>query len=368
MKIGLFGMPLHPASRPLLDVYNEDAGRVIYADELGFNEVFIGEHQSCTTEPIPSPLGFLSSLIHRTKNIKLGTGVIALPNHHPATIAAQVAQFDHMSNGRFIFGIGPGGLASDMELFGVLDNQGRGEKMMEAIDIILDIWSHDPPYSYKTKHYDFGISQTLIPDLGVGSIPKPMQLPHPPIASTAMSPHSGSVAEAARRGWAPMSANFCGVDVIVSHWKKYVEGCESIGRTPTGDDWKVARNIVIAKTDAEAKDRVFDPKGPNFFYFDYLWKVLVAANYTAVMKGDSTEPDEAFTIDRLMESMVIYGSPDTVTQKLEALREESGPFGTLLMAMMDGSNGFDAHERESMKLLATEVAPNFAGSKSAVNA
>ncbi len=359
MKIGLFGMPLHPATRPMAEVYDEDAGRIILADQLGFHEAFIGEHQSCTTEPIPSPLMFLASLINQTKNIKLGSGVVALPNHHPAMVAAQVAQFDHMSRGRFVFGIGPGGLASDMELFDVLDNEGRGEKMMEAIDIILDIWVSEPPYSYKTKHYDFGISQTLIPELGVGSIPKPFQLPHPPIASTAMSPYSGSVSTAVQRGWSPMSANFCGVDVILSHWKKYVEGCEKVGKEPTGDEWKVARNIVIAKTDEEARDRVMDPNGPNFFYFDYLWKVLVAANYTAVMKGDSTEPDEAFTIERLVESMVVYGSPDTVTQKLETLRKETGPFGTLLMAMMDGSNGFDAHERESMKLLAEKVAPNF---------
>lgn len=357
MKIGLFGMPLHPAARPMRDVYAEDAGRIIYADQLGFDEAFIGEHQSCTTEPIPSPLMFLASLINQTKNIKLASGVAALPNHHPATLAAQVAQFDHMSNGRFIFGIGPGGLASDMELYDVLDGGVRNAKMMEAIDIILDIWSHDPPYAYKTEHYDFGISATVIPDLGVGFIPRPLQLPHPPIASTAMSPASSSVSTAVKRGWSPMSANFCPPEVIKSHWVKYVEGCEAIGKEPTGDDWRVARNIVIAKTDEEARDRVMDPNGPNQFYFDYLWRVLLAADYTAVMKDDPSRPDSDFTIEGLIDSMVIYGSPDTVVQKLEALRQMSGPFGTLLMAMLDGSNGFDAYERESMKLLAEQVAP-----------
>jgi len=357
VKIGLFGMPLHPSTRPLSESYDANTERIILADELGYDEVFIGEHHSCTTEPIASPLIFLASLIHRTKNIKLGTGVVALPNHHPATIAAHVAQFDHMAKGRFIFGIGPGGLASDMELFEVLDADVRNARMAESIDIILKIWATDPPYKFDTSQYSFAIEQTVIPELSVGSIPKPFQLPHPPIASTAMSPFSGSVKTAVERGWAPMSANFCPPAVIASHWKKYLEGCESVGKEPTGDDWKAARNIVIAPTDSEAHDRVLDPKGPNYFYFDYLWRVLKAADYTAVMKEDASVPDDQFTVESLMESMVIYGSPDTVTEKLKVLREETGPFGTLLMAMMDGSHGFEEHERETMKLLAEDVAP-----------
>jgi len=128
MRIGLFGMPLHPPHRNRAEVYNESAERVILADQLGFSEAFIGEHISCATEPIAAPLMFLATLIHRTSQIKLGTGVLALPNHHPAIVAAEVAQFDHLSNGRLLFGIGPGGLASDMELFDVLDGKLRATK------------------------------------------------------------------------------------------------------------------------------------------------------------------------------------------------------------------------------------------------
>lgn len=359
MKIGLFGMPLHPASRNLAEAYDEDAERVVLADQLGYDEVFIGEHQSCSTEPIPAPLIFLASLIHRTKNIKLGSGVVALPNHHPATVAAQVAQFDHMARGRFIFGIGPGGLASDMELYGVLDGEVRSAKMMESIDIILKMWASTPPYRFDTPNYSFAIEETVIPELSVGVPIKPFQQPHPPIASTAMSPFSSSVSTAVKRGWAPMTANFCPPAVVASHWKKYVEGCEAVGKEPTGEDWKVSRNIVIAPTDEEARDRVMDPNGPNYFYFDYLWQVLKAAEYTAVMKEDPSMPDDQFTVESLVESMVIFGTPDTVIQKLRALREQSGPFGCLLLAMMDGSNGFEVHERETMTLLAQKVAPAF---------
>lgn len=357
MKLGLFGMPLHPPGRPTAESYEEDTQKIIYADELGFDEVWLGEHISCTTEPISAPLMFMASLIPQTKRIKFGTGVIALPNHHPAVVAAEVAQFDHMSRGRLLFGIGPGGLASDMELFGVLDDAYRSERMMESIDTILKIWKQEPPYRIEGKHWTVAIEQMIIPELGVGTMPKPYQKPHPEISMTAMSPFSGSVKTAAQMGFGAMSANFCPEYVIASHWKKYVEGCEAGGRKPTGHDWRVSRNIVIAASDAEAKDRVMDPEGSNYYYFDYLWRVLKSVNYTAVMKDDPKQPDDAVTVEQLIDSMVVYGSSRTVTDKLVSFRERTGPFHGLLMASMDGSGKNRAWEWESMQRLSQEVMP-----------
>lgn len=357
MKLGMFGMPLHPAYRPQIETFEEVRSRIILADQLGFEEVFLGEHFSSATEPITNPLIILATLINETKTIKLGTGVVCLPNKHPAIVAGEVAMFDHLAKGRFQFGIGPGGLASDMELFGTLDGKVRNQKMMESIDIILDIWKTEPPYSYNTEHFTFGIEQMVIPELAVGTMQKPLQLPHPPILSTSMSPFSNSIKIAVERGWAPMTANFCGESVVASHWQKYLEGCESIGKEPTGEDWRVARNIVVRETDAEAEEAALNPEGGNFFYLDYLWKVLCAAGYSAVMKSDPNQADEDIKIEDLMREVIIYGSPNTVAEKIAAMRERSGKFGGLLMAMMDGEGSNDDGERTSMKLLANEVMP-----------
>jgi len=357
MKVGLFGMPMNPGHRPQSETYDEVTERIILADKLGFEEVFLGEHVSCLTEPVPSPLIFLAALIHRTKNIRLGTGVSALPNHHPAHVAGQIAQFDHMSRGRVNFGIGPGGLASDMELFNVLDNEKRGKMMYEAIDIILDIWKSNPPYKYKTEFYDFGIQEMIIPELFVGTMLKPYQKAHPPIFSTAMSPNSDSVKIAVQRGWAPMSANFCGEFVIASHGKKIAEGFEEMGQEPNFDSWRVARNIVIRDSEAEAEEAALSPDGGNYFYIDYLWKVLMAANYTAVMKEDANMPDADVKISDLLDDIVIYGTADTVAQKIQAMRDRVGNFGHLLMAIMDGEGKNDAGERQTMTALANDVLP-----------
>jgi alkanesulfonate monooxygenase SsuD/methylene tetrahydromethanopterin reductase-like flavin-dependent oxidoreductase (luciferase family) len=64
---------------------------------------------------------FMASLLRQIRQIRSGTGVIGLPNHHPAIVTAEVVLFDHMSRGRLLFGIGPSGLSSDHEMFGNSD-------------------------------------------------------------------------------------------------------------------------------------------------------------------------------------------------------------------------------------------------------
>lgn len=357
MELGLFHMPLHPAERQLGDVIAENSEKIIYADELGFAEAWVGEHYSATTEPITSPLIFLASLLPQTRNIRLGTGVLCLPNHHPAQLAGQVALLDHMAQGRFMMGIGPGGLASDMELFDVLDADERNERFIESINMIRQIWSQDPPYDIKGKYWNIKITDNIIPELGVGYMQKPFQLPHPPISLSSMSPNSESITRAVKAGWNPISANFAPESTIVGHWDKYVEGCEAMGVEPTGNDWSIARNVLIAESDAQAEDWLLDPKGSNFYYFDYLWKVLKVADYTAVIKPDPTMSDDDVSVEDIVKATVMYGSAKTVTDKVMDLRERSGPFGKLLMAAMDGSGKNRERERLTMRRLAQDVLP-----------
>lgn len=357
MDLGLFQMPLHPAGRDLTETLQEDADKIVYADELGFEEAWVGEHFSCTTEPITSPLIFLASILPRTKRIKLATGVVALPNHHPAVVAGEVALFDHLSRGRFIFGIGPGGLASDMELFGNTDAAIRNERMAESIQTILKIWSQDPPYDIPGKHWPIKLADAVVPELGIGFMSKPYQQPFPPIALSSMSPASGSVKIAAQRGWIPVTANFAAESTVVSHWEKYREGCEAANRPATGKDWSVARNIIVAESDAQAEDWLLDPEGSNYYYFNYLWEVLKRADYTAVMKPDPDMADEDVTVESIIKASVIYGSSKTVAERIIDLRRRSGPFGTLLMASMDMKGANKERELVSMRRLAEEVRP-----------
>jgi alkanesulfonate monooxygenase SsuD/methylene tetrahydromethanopterin reductase-like flavin-dependent oxidoreductase (luciferase family) len=357
MKLGMFMMPLHPPARNQQDVLQEDVEKAVLADSLGFEELWVGEHFSATSEPIPAPMIFLAAVMGQTRRIKLGTGVINLPNHNPAIVAAEVAFLDQLSGGRLLFGIGPGGLASDYELFENESALVRGEKMLESIDIILRLWSQDPPYDIAGKYYKVRIADAIIPRLGVGYLSKPLQRPHPPIALSATSPFSGSVKTAAMRGWGPISANFIPDSSVASHWTTFLEGCEAVKRKPDGDDWRVARNVIVAPTDEEARERALDPNGSNFYYFRYVWDVLVRSGFATAIKSDPNVPDSEITIEALIEDLVIYGSPKTVVEKISAFREKVGPFGTLLLAAMDWEGVNRAREIESMSMLAKVVMP-----------
>jgi alkanesulfonate monooxygenase SsuD/methylene tetrahydromethanopterin reductase-like flavin-dependent oxidoreductase (luciferase family) len=357
MRSGLFMMPLHPPHRPLAETIREDADKIVLADQLGLEEAWVGEHFSAASEPLASPLMFLASVLPRTRRIRFGTGVIGLGYHHPAMVAAEVAQFDHMSRGRLILGIGAGGLASDAELFGHPDVKLRGERMQEAIDMILALWAGDPPYRLEGRHWNIRLENAVMPEFGVGFIQKPYQKPHPPIALSVVSPHSVAMKAAALRRWIAVSANFIPTWSLLTHWPKYCEGCAEAGRPPDPAAWRVARNVIVADSDAAARDYAFDPEGASWYYFNYLWQLLHRRGLGAGMKPDPVMPDDKVTPATLIEEMVIYGSPATVTAKLLALRERVGPFGTLLLAALDWSGANAERERRSLTLFAEQVLP-----------
>ena len=137
MELGLFAQPVHRPEKTWATALAEDREAVILADRLGFSEVWIGEHYSTKAEQIPSPLMFMATLLADAPSIRFATGVINLPYHNPVIVAAEVAQFDQLSGGRLILGIGPGGLMSDAELFGDKDMPARYGITLEALDLIF---------------------------------------------------------------------------------------------------------------------------------------------------------------------------------------------------------------------------------------
>jgi len=359
MRLGIFMMPVHPPARSFTETLAEDEAKALYADKLGFDEMWLGEHFSASSEPIPSPLMFMASLLPRTKNLKFGTGVICLPNHDPAIVAAEVAQFDHMSRGRFMLGIGPGGLLSDFELFGNVDRGVRARKTMESIAIIQCIWSQDPPYDFPGEFRTVRLKDAIIPGLGIGTMPKPFQKSGPPVTMSVSSRNSPTARVAGQQGWGILSGNNMPANAVATHWQSYSKACIDAGRPPLGENWRVARNIMVAPSDAEARDRVFSEQGSNRYFYTYMREVLSRVGILSVMKPDPNMPDDAATVDVITEGCVLYGSPQTMLDKLVAFRDEVGPFGTLLMTGLDWSGPNAAWERDSMRLLAQDVMPKF---------
>ena len=116
---------------------------------------------------------------------------------------------------------------------------------------------------------------------------------------------------------------------------------------------------MVAPTDGEAHDRVFGDGASNRYFYTYMRTALTLAKRLAIIKPRPDMSDEETTPEALMKECVIYGSPRTVLDKLVALRERVGPFGTLLMTGLDWSGPNETWERTSMRLLAQEVMPMF---------
>lgn len=354
MKLGFFTMPMHPPGRDYTQTLKEDREAVVLADRLGYSEALIGEHVTDVCESIPSCLTFIASLAHDTRQITLGSGTVNLPNSHPAHIAATVAMVDHLLEGRFLFGIGPGGLRSDQEVFGNLDLD-RNEMFVESIDQILALWAGDAPYNLKGKYWSISTEKTLIREAGQGVMVKPYQKPHPPIVVTVVVPHSKGVMAAAARGWTPISANFLQPVWAKTHWPMYVKGCEQGGRRADTADWRVCKSIFVADDDATARRYALDLKGPYGFYYWNLLTKRKSRGQADIYKHDLQMPDAAVTVDYLLDRLVICGGVDSVVDQILAFRETVGDFGTLLYAGHDWGDARLA--RRSMELMAEKVMP-----------
>jgi alkanesulfonate monooxygenase SsuD/methylene tetrahydromethanopterin reductase-like flavin-dependent oxidoreductase (luciferase family) len=354
MDLGFFTMPIHPPGRRLAETLEEDRELVLLAEELGFTEGYIGEHITDAAETITSALIFIAWLLRETRRIKLGTGTVNLPNHHPAMVAAEVAMVDHMAKGRFIFGISPGGLLSDAEVFDNLDKD-RTAMFVEAINHVLDIWHGEAPYDLKGQFWNVSTARTLIPELGQGYIARPYQKPHPPIVVTAVAPFSKGVSAAAERGWDPISANFLQPQWVKTHWPNYVEGCAKGGRPADPANWRVAKSIFVADDAATARRYATDPKGPYHFYYHSLFTKLMRGGRANLFKTYQDQPDEELNVPTIIEQLVIHGTPEQVAEKILAFREQVGDFGTLLYAGHDWMDKKLA--RRSMELMADKVMP-----------
>jgi len=354
MKLGYFTMPLHPVGRDWRQTLAEDREAVLLAERLGFEEAFIGEHLTDLAETITSCLIFIATLARDTRRIRLGSGTVNLANRHPAATAAEVAMVDTLLEGRFILGVGPGGLQSDAEIMESLDTD-RTALFVESIEHMIALWTQAPPYRLAGRKWRLTTERTFIPDLGQGAMLKPFQRPHPPIVVTAILPESNGIAAAAERGWTPISANFVHPWVVKTHWPKYVEGCARAGREAKGEDWRVAKSIFVADDEGTVRHLTRDPGNPFAYYFRNLLRKGQRSRGTALFKHDPSVPDEALTDEYLVSQMLVSGTPNEVADRLAAFREQVGPFGRLLYCGHDWAE--PKAMRRSMELMAEKVLP-----------
>jgi alkanesulfonate monooxygenase SsuD/methylene tetrahydromethanopterin reductase-like flavin-dependent oxidoreductase (luciferase family) len=350
-------MPLHPPGANPTQTLHDDLAQIVTLDRLGYREAWIGEHFTAAWENIPAPDLFIAMALAMTRNIVLGTGVTCMPNHNPFMVAQRIAQLDHQARGRFHWGVGSGGFPGDFAVFGFDPTTGAHRSMTrDAIDVVLQLWNDPKPGVYEHKYWRFTVPEPM-DDIGLQLHLKPYQKPHPPIGVAGVSPRSDTLVLAGERGWIPMSINLVPTPTLKTHWDAVTEGARRTGRTPDHTTWRIAREIYVADTTAEARKEALRGVLARDFT-QYFYRLLGKMNMLSLLKVDPQMSDADLTLEYMIDNVWIVGSPDEVEGKIRRLYHDVGGFGVLL-AMAHEWQPRASWER-SMTLLAQEVMPRLA--------
>jgi len=349
MKFGVFMAPFHrPGENPTLAI-ERDLEILQWLDVLGFDEAYIGEHHSAGWETICSPEVFIATAAERTRHIRLGSGVISLPYHHPYMVANRMVLLDHLTRGRVILGVGPGALASDALMLGIPSERQR-EMMDEALGVIVRLFESTEPLTYKSDWFQLNEAVLQL---------RPYQQPYIPIAVASVQSPAG-VLLAGKHGASVLSLSIPRASVrqtsLKELWEIGEQEAASHGKVLRREDWRLVVACHLAESRKEAIEDIRLGSGREVT--EYFGRTL-------------GHPVPDLPADRIVDHMVennqwIVGTPEDCIAGIERLQEMSGGFGGFMVRVEDWARR-DKTLR-SYELLARHVMPHFQGSLAGIQA
>lgn len=348
MKFGLFILPSWPDDDTSHQgrIYQEAIEQIQYAEELGFDAVWLAEHHFTRFGIIPSAVPFATYVAAQTKKIRIGTGVSVLTFHNPIFMAEEAAMLDVLSNGRLDFGVGRGQVVYEYNNFGV-EYYSRTQRFQEIVDIILGLWS-TPGFTYHGQYY-------RVDDMTI--TPTPIQRPHPPLyLAVSRTPASVDVA-IARDLPVLTSANTPDEDVLGIR-SLYLERCAVAGKTPLVHAMPFFRLTHVAEDATRATEI---PRSSLTWVRDLnsLRRTLTGGSeiYMDLEHWRRTRTVAVPSYETELQTTAYFGTPDQLVQRLRWLQEvhQVQYFG----ADMAFGKMPHADVMRSMELFASEVMPKF---------
>jgi len=328
MKFGLFVIgDNHPQlNKDLKDYYGEMVEQVKWAEALGYESFWFGEHHFDFFGVIPAPPVLMSVAATATEKIRLGVAVCLLPYRNPIFVAEEYAMVDILSGGRLDFGIGRG---TPPELAGFGVKEDNRDMLVEGLEVVEMAW-REGRISYKGKYHQID---------GVSLNVSPIQKPTPPLFLAALSP--GSYQVAGERGLPILGIPFASCKDIAELKEKitfYKNTLARSGHDPETFDVVQCFHTYVAETDKEAHANA---KGAMSLYFDARIHIR-PRNYDELYKA----------------RMIMVGGPKHCAEHIEEIRNTGT--NTIIFMM-----NFAAQEQkkilDSMEIMAKEVMPRFKG-------
>jgi alkanesulfonate monooxygenase SsuD/methylene tetrahydromethanopterin reductase-like flavin-dependent oxidoreductase (luciferase family) len=354
MKFGIFyelqlPRPWAPGDEHRL--YQNALEQIELADRLGYDYAWQVEHhflEEYSHSPIPE--SFLAAASQRTKQIRLGHGIMQLTTNHPARVAEKVATLDLLSNGRCEFGMGESASITELEPFGV-EMENKREIFEEAVRAIMPMFK-DGPSQHQGKYFNMPLRQV---------VPKPLQKPHPPlwVACSQLE----TLAKCGEWGMGALGFQFVSADAanawVHAYYNAFVKRQNKLCEYVSNPNLALVSFFMCAPTDEEARARA---DGDTFFQF--------ALRFYAAAPGRRRPP--AGTVNMWEEYQKwkqanpdahqaalrggLIGSPETIRRKLR--RFQSSNIDQVVLLNQAGRNTHE-HICESLELFAREVMPEF---------
>ena len=346
MKFSIFMMPLHyPTENPSL-AFDRDISLIHYAEELGYDEFFIGEHHSGGWETMPAPEMALAKASAHAHRIRLGTSVISVPFHHPFHVAERMAFLDHLTKGRAILGVGPCALVTDKNLFG-LATEKLYPMMAESVDIIVRLLESPEPIDYDGQYWKIHQMRLQL---------RSYQQPRMPLA-IASSGNPVSLELAGKYGMlflSPAGKNMRNNQTKAEQWNK-VEAYRRRSmarrlRATTG----ASQPASISPT--ARKRRGAMSKQSIARDMQYFFAIGLKAPYESYPGQPLQEITARSGADR---RDWIIGTPDDAIAQIERMQTETGGFGGLMLTTHEWAS--TEKLRHSYELFARYVMPHFRG-------
>ena len=344
LRFGIFLAPFHkPGINPTLALQT-DLELIEWLDRCGYDEAWIGEHHSAGSEIIASPEIFIATAAERTRNIKLGTGVVSLSYHNPLWVAERIVMLDHLTRGRVMLGCGPGALPTDAKMIGLSQTQTRG-LLEDSLGVIMQLLTSEEPVTFKNDRWDLQEARLHL---------RPYSNPLFDVTAAAVASPAGPRL-AGRHGIGLLSigaTTAAGFDALALHWDVMQEEAQAHGKTVDRDQWRLVGLVHIAETKEQAYRDVEYGIEHWFHYFQ-----AVAAFPQMAVPGDNVKE----MIDFVNESgFGAIGTPDMAVAQIKRLQEQSnGGFGAYLMLAHNWAD--PAATRKSYELIAREVMPQVQG-------
>ncbi len=347
LRFGTFLAPHHPTGEHPTLLFQRDLDLAAHLDRLGFDEFWCGEHHSSGWETIASPEMFLAAAGQVTHTIRLGTGVVSLPYHHPFNVAQRIVQLDHMTRGRAMFGSGPGALPSDARTHGI-DPMLLRDRQDEALGVIVRLLRGDDRFSVDSDWFELHDAKLQL---------LPLQEDLPMVTASSISPSGMQLAGKYGMGVLSIASNSTeGIQALPTQWAFAEEAAALHGSRVDRRDWRVLMAFHLAETAEQARAEAVH--GLHRWHNEYNVDTLGRPGAIAV--EDPWELlDQATTGGAEGAGAAVVGTPDDLIAAIRHLQDLTGGFGVVLGFAHDWAN--PEATRRSWELVARYVVPELNG-------